>query len=279
MDSPLVSTSWLAQHLEQPNLILLNVSMAPVVGKNHQYEKPVYIPHTYLLDIEKDWFDANSSQLHAMPGVAQFKKLVTQLGITKRDCIVLYDHQGVYSSPRIWWTFRTMGWRNVYVLDGGLPQWMAQKQPTVSEPEQPVSTATSQQEVTPDLQLCCDSSGVLHFLDHLEYVVVDARSPGRFSGKEPEPREGIRSGHIPSAKNIPYVELFDGYCFKSTSQLRSIFEEQHIQSHHKLIASCGSGITACIVLLAATIAGYSNCILYDGSWTDWGSNFQLPVEL
>lgn len=280
MDSPLVSTTWLAHHIEDPDLVLLNTSMAPVVGSCHHYEKPVYIPHTYLLDLEKEWFNLNSSQLHAMPDSVQFQELVRQLGITSDHYIVVYDNQGIYSSARIWWTFRTMGWQNISVLDGGLPQWIDDGFTVVSNPELPVSSDDSKEQVcTPDLQLCCDSQAVLSLLGNPECCVVDARSQERFLGKKPEPRAGVRSGHIPSAKNIPFTDLLDGYRFKPAEQLCSIFKNKHILPDQKLIASCGSGVTACIVLLAAMVAGYSNCILYDGSWTDWGSNLQLPIEV
>ncbi|MEJ2765350.1 sulfurtransferase [Photobacterium sp. MCCC 1A19761] len=278
MEFPLVTTHWLAEHLHLENLVILDASMGKVVGKQPiVYDQPIFIPKSQRLDLETTFCDLASDQIHAFPTVQQFTSAAQSLGINADSLVVIYDNQGVYSSPRVWWIFQAMGFGNAFVLDGGLPQWLAENRDTVST----VAPETKhfgniEGEALPGR--ICDSQYILERLDREQITVLDVRAQDRFLGRAPEPRAGVRSGHIPGALNLPFTEVLDGHGLKSPAQLTQIFDRLLVNQPNQLIFSCGSGITACVVLLAAVIAGYQNTVLYDGSWSDWGSQPSLPIE-
>lgn len=281
MSSPLVTTDWLQDNLDNEHLVLIDASMVNVVGKEPiVYDNPVWIPGSYKIDLEGTLCDTGSSQLHAFPKEAQFSREARRLGITPESEVVLYDNQGIYSSPRAWWIFRAMGLSNVFVLDGGLPQWLEEGRETVSAP---VESSAKPGSVVVDLDhgRIRDSAYVLQHLENDQVTVIDARSRARFLAQAPEPRPGVRGGHIPNSLNLPFTEVLEGYRFKSPSQLEATFANLapslQTGSGHQLVFSCGSGITACIIMLAAELAGYNQLSLYDGSWADWGSDESLPL--
>jgi thiosulfate/3-mercaptopyruvate sulfurtransferase len=279
MQFPLVTTSWLEANLHLEQLILVDVSMSKVVGKKAiEYETPLFIPHSRRLDLEKTLCDLNSSQIHAFPTEAQFTAVAQSLGVNSESIVVFYDNQGVYSAPRAWWIFQTMGFQNVFVLDGGLPQWMLENRHVVSN----ISTFDAEAGRVKGMfqpRLVCDANFILENINNRQFLVLDARSKERFLGLAPEPRSGVRSGHIPHSVSLPYPEVLSGYCFKSDGQLAAIFSGLLGDKTSTLVFSCGSGITACIILLSAVIAGYRDLMLYDGSWSDWGANVALPIEV
>ncbi|RBP31106.1 thiosulfate/3-mercaptopyruvate sulfurtransferase [Marinobacter pelagius] len=281
MPSPLVTTDWLQDNLNNERLLLVDASMVNVVGKAPiVYDRPVFIPGSYKIDLEGTLCDTGSSQIHAFPTEVQFTEEARRLGITPESLVVLYDNQGIYSAPRAWWILRAMGLKQVCVLDGGLPQWLAEGRDTVSAP---VSEAATPGSVVGKLDqgLVRDSAYVFQHLEDERVLVIDARSQARFLAQAPEPRPGVRGGHIPNSLNLPFTEVLNGYRFKPATRLADIFSNlvpsRQSDKEHRLVFSCGSGITACIVLLAAELAGYNRLSLYDGSWADWGSNESLPV--
>lgn len=278
MTSPIVSTQWLSDNLVNENLMLLDVSMNKVVGKEPLvYEQPVYIPTTRRLSLERDLIDLDSDQTNAFPTVEQFNRVMTDLGICTNSIVVVYDNQGIYSSPRAWWIFKTMGFANVFMLDGGLPQWIQEKRQTVSilEEEQKSGDVRGRYQES----RLVDVPQVINAINSTQSIIIDARSAGRFRGIGKEPRAGLRSGHIPSSKNLPFAKVLDGYKFKSKEQLKDIYQGLLGTAEQSLIFSCGSGITACILIAAATITEQKSLSLYDGSWAQWGSDSSLPIEV
>ena len=277
MTHPLVTTAWLADNLANPNVVLLNASMSKVIGREPiVYDQPLFIPGTRIFDLERDFCAVNSNLVHGFPTEEQFTHKAQKLGINADTLVILYDNQGVYSSPRAWWMFQAMGHKNTFVLDGGLPKWLAESRGVVAtvsaEPDTGGNILAAFQSA-----MVCDSSYLVKERQAGQVTVVDARSPERFYGTAPEPREGVRSGHIPGSKNLPFALVLDDHSFKNAEQLVALFARTLPSGAHQAVFSCGSGVTACILLLASVIVGYKNTVLYDGSWADWGSNPALPV--
>lgn len=278
MKHPIVTTAWLENNLNNKQLIILDTSMVKVVGKEPiKYDQPIFIPNSKRFDLENVFCNLASCQNNAFPTQEQFTQAARKLGINADSTIVLYDNQGIYSSQRAWWVFQAMGFNNAVVLDGGLPQWLLENRPTVADLPKALS---EQGNVSGAYQsnLVCDSSYIVDNMANEKIAIVDARSAARFSGEAAEPRAGMRSGHIPSSHNLPFAEILDNHCFKNTQQLAEIFSTLVPNKKAEIIFTCGSGITACIIMLAARMAGYQNTVLYDGSWSDWGSDESLPID-
>ncbi len=278
IQSPLVSVQWLAENLDAKNLVILDASMKPIVtaGSDIPQEEPSCIPGARRFDFDDHICDKNSGLPHMMPPAEFFTEEMQKLGISKDSFIVVYDKVGVYSSPRAWWMFRAMGHTQVAVLDGGLPAWKNAGHSCGAEAES-IAKTRGNFVSHPQEGMFCDSVQVLKALSDPASKVLDARSEGRFKGTEPEPRAGLRSGHMPNSVNLPYANLVvDGFVLAPES-LKSIFAKQ-VEQNQQLIFSCGSGVTACVDALAAELAGYKNLSIYDGSWSEWGLEFSgLPV--
>lgn len=266
MTSPIVHTQWLHEHLDQEGLVILDASMSKVIGKDPiTYDKPVYIPGSQFINLEQELCDLTSGQVHAFPTPGQFAQEIQRQGISSDSTVIIYDNQGVYSSPRAWWIFKTMGFEQVYVLDGGLPTWIAEGRPVVAQPVRATETAANL-----DLPFMPENlSGSAYLMERLHsgrLNILDARSRERFLGLAAEPRPGLRSGHIPGSLNLPFTEVLDDIEYTSKDELARLFKQLSVDASKQSVFSCGSGITACIILLAAEIAGYKDLSLYDGSW-------------
>jgi thiosulfate/3-mercaptopyruvate sulfurtransferase len=273
----IVSCDWLHQHLYDANLVVLNATIPKATAKKASSEKEVrIIPSARFFDIKGSFSDREAAFPNTMVSAVTFEVEAQKLGINQDSCVVIYDEHGIYSSPRAWWMFKAMGFENVAVLDGGLPQWESLGFETVTPSEETVAKGNFK--ANPKNSSFVAYHYVLDTIENSQHQILDARSSGRFHGTAPEPRAGVRSGHIPTSKSLPYSSLLNGNTFKNKEALQALYHEAN-QDCKSMIFSCGTGITACVLALGAEIIGYQDSLVYDGSWTEWGSLEHLPVEI
>lgn len=272
----LVSTDWLAQHLKDPDLRLLDASWyLPDAGRDAKAEyNDAHISGARFFDID-EISDARSDLPHMVPPVEKFMSRMRAMGVGDGHQVVVYDGAGMLSAPRVWWLFKLMGQENVAVLDGGLPKWVAEGHATEDMPPIPRDrhmTVRYQNALVRDVTQVSQASKLG------EPQVVDARAPARFRGDAPEPREGLRAGHIPGSRNVHYETLLNAdKTMKTPEETRSIFEAAGVDLAKPIITSCGSGVTAAILALSLQRMGHRNWSVYDGSWTEWGMFPTVPV--
>ncbi len=270
-----VSSDWLAKELGAPDLKVIDASFyLPAQGRDAEAEyRAGHIPGAIRFDHDKV-ADHSTGLPHMVPPPEVFADAVGNMGITETDRIVVYDGPGIFSAPRGWWLFRIMGAKNVFVLDGGLDGWKAEGR--VLETETPSPKAST---FKTDLRL----DKVIDFREMLSIVVdgkrqiADARSAGRFAATELETRPGLRSGHMPGARNLPSGTFSLNGKLRSLPELRRAIEDAGIDFGQPVVTTCGSGITAAIITLALESLGHENNALYDGSWTEWGAREDAPV--
>ncbi|MDN4501335.1 sulfurtransferase [Alteromonadaceae bacterium BrNp21-10] len=275
-----ISVEQLQQHLSHPDLVILHTDMQPI-GFEVAQQPQGSIPTAVNVDVDKDISDTTRALPHSLPTEEHFSQMMQQCGVSQNSQVVIYDDYGVYSAPRLWWLLTVMGHKQVSVLNGGLPAWQAAHYST--------QTFFSQPESQGDFVATLDKSGVitanvlLQSIQNEQVQVVDARSEDRFYGRVPEPRVGLRQGHIPKAVSLPFQRCLkennpvNGMLLDKDSLL-NLFASKQLSKDNNLAFSCGSGVTACIPLLAATWCGFNNLKLYDGSWSEWGADNGLPIE-
>lgn len=264
LNSSLVSVEWLNKHLDASNLIVLDATINKIIDSTSSK-----VPRARFFDIKYKFSDVTAEFPSTLPSKEQFQKEARALGINTDSTIIVYDDKGIYSSARAWWLFRVFGFQNVAVLDGGLPEWRRHNFKLENYNDQNNTEGNFVAHFHPELMT--DFKGINTYSQNSEYQILDARSEERFKCLVDEPRAGLRRGTIPNSKNLPYTDLLNGNKLKSKSELLERFSTLVEDDKAKLVFSCGSGITACILALAATQCNYQNLIVYDGSWTEYGT--------
>ncbi|MEO0471030.1 MAG: rhodanese-like domain-containing protein [Bacteroidota bacterium] len=273
---PLVSVQWLQDHLQDEHLVILDASMKKVGSNEPQAADRLCIPGARPINIKGVFSDPASPFPNTLLSPEAFSKAAQELGINQNSQIVVYDKLGVYSSPRVWWMFRCMGHQSVAVLDGGLPAWIKAGYATADI--KPYVGPVGNFQANFDPNRVWASADVQANLTDARAKVLDARSLGRFDGTAPEPRPDLRSGHIPQSHSFPYTEVLRDGHFLPREELEAIFARLNI-GDESLVFSCGSGLTACITLLACELVRENHTAIFDGSWTEWAQpDSGFPVE-
>nr|MEA2799211.1 thiosulfate/3-mercaptopyruvate sulfurtransferase [Phenylobacterium sp.] len=276
MSDPLVSTAWLAERLGGADIRVIDATwFMPGEGQTgRQAYEAGHIPGAGFFDI--DGISDRSTDLpHMLPPADAFAEAAGALGLRRDLILVVYDGQGIFSAPRVWWMLRTMGFPEVFVLDGGLLKWRAEGRPL--EISAPLPTPATIEPAF-DPSLVRDLEQVRRTLEVRDAQVVDARAAARFRGEAPEPRAGLRSGHMPGAHNVPWNGLInaDG-TMKSAAEIRTAFEGAGVDLADPIVTTCGSGVSAALLALALARLGREDVAVYDGSWTEWGGRADTPV--
>jgi thiosulfate/3-mercaptopyruvate sulfurtransferase len=274
----LVSTEWLADHLTAPDLRIVDGSftLPGVTPTAQEHYRQRHIPGAVFFDID-EIADEKNPLPHMIPSPEKFSARMRKLGLGDGNRIVVYDINGLSSAGRVWWMFRLFGHRDVAILDGGLPKWLAEGRPVTDEPPMP-----RERHLTAKLDntLVRDKDQLLANLKTGREQVLDARAAGRFEGSAPEPRQGLRSGHIPGSLNLPYDRLTDPKTktIRPAEELARLFDEAGIDRSRPVVTTCGSGVTACALAFGLHLLGHSDFAIYDGSWSEWGLPGDHPVE-
>ena len=269
-----ISVQWLNEHLNDRNLVVLDASLKTTAGSKIPEIHLKTIPGARYFDLKNLFSDTHSPFPNTLPTEKQFELECQKLGIQRNSKIVVFDTLGIYSSPRVWWLFKVMGHQQISVLNGGFPEWLRKGYPTE------ITTKTNYK--SGNFKATINTKSIKSYQEVLENVqmkafsIVDARSEGRFNGTEHEPRKHLKSGHIPNSINIPYVDVLENGKFKSELELKKIVENK-LPKDSTIVFSCGSGLTACIVMLACEMVSQKGIAIYDGSWTEWAESQNLKT--
>jgi thiosulfate/3-mercaptopyruvate sulfurtransferase len=273
----LVSTEWLAEHLNAPDVRIIDASHhLPTAGRNAKTEyDQQHIPGAIFWDIDA-MSDPSSDLPHMLPDADQFARQVGALGIGDGHKVIIYDTVSATGAARVWWTFRVFGFRDVAVLNGGFRKWTAETRPVTADVEKRSDRNFTARK---NHMLVRDREQMLRNIDLPREQVVDARAAGRFLAQEPEPRAGMRGGHIPGSMNVPFPALLnkDG-TYRDGEVLRAAFAQAGVDLAKPMATTCGSGVTACTLALGLYLIGQTDVAVYDGSWSEWGSRQDTPVE-
>lgn len=270
-----VSADWVEKNLGAPGFRIVDASFYLPAQKRNAAEEyaAAHIPGAVLFD--HDAIADHSTDLpHMVPATEVFAEAVGRMGISETDTIVIYDGIGMFASPRAWWLFRAMGAENVFVLDGGFDGWKREGRPVTSELSEP-APATFRTRF--DASRVTSLEQMRAIVDEGRIQIADARSAGRFTGTDPEPRASLRSGHMPGARSMPVTQLTEGGRLRTLPELKAAIEGAGIDLARPVVTSCGSGITAAIITLSLASLGHGDNSLYDGSWTEWGGRSDTPV--
>ena len=276
MPEALVTTEWLAAHLDAPDVRVVDATwFLPGTDRDPRAEhEAAHIPGAVFFDLDAVC-EAKGLHPHMVPPDAKFSSRVRKLGLGDGSRIVVYDDNRFFASARVWWLFRLMGHEDVMVLDGGLAKWRAEGRPLTDQPTRPQERHFT---VRQNTLLLRELDQMRANLTSRREQVVDARSAGRFHAREPEPRQGLRSGHIPGARNLHYAQLVaaDG-SLKPPAELRRLLAEAGVDPSRPVTTTCGSGVSAALINLALFELGERNAALYDGSWSEWGAQADTPI--
>lgn len=271
-----VSFEWLQNRLGEPGLKIVDASWyLPAQNRNGAAEFAASrVPGAVFFDQDK--IVAQASNLpHTIADAAHFARAAGDLGLAETDTIVVYDGPGMFTAPRVWWLLRIFGAANTYVLDGGFDTWKAQGLPV--ETGEPATPSPAEFNAALNSRAITDFDAMRAIVDTQSSQIADARGPGRFTGVEPEPRQGMRSGHMPGARNVPFSTLTEGGKLKSINDLRATLEASGLDLEKPVVTSCGSGVTAAVITLALQSVGHRNNTLYDGSWSEWGGREDTSI--
>jgi len=274
----LVGTDWLAAHLADPHVRVVDSSfkLPGVTPTARQDYDQGHVPGAVFFDID-DIAEPGTSLPHMIPSADLFARKIEALGIGDGDRVVVYDSAGLSSAGRAWWMLRLYGHHDVAVLDGGLPKWQAEGRPLdTAVPSPPPRRFTARF----DPALVRDKRALIENVSTRREQVVDARAAGRFDGSAPDPRPGLRSGHIPGSRNVPYERVTDPHTrqLKNAEELSQLFRDAGVALDRPIVTSCGSGVTACALAFALHLIGHPGAAVYDGSWSEWGLPADTPIE-
>jgi thiosulfate/3-mercaptopyruvate sulfurtransferase len=276
--NPLVSTEWLASRLADPDIRIVDTTwFLPGAGRDGRAEyEEGHIPGAVFWDID-EIADKSSGLPHTMPTEDDFERHMERLGIGNDTDVVLYDALGLFTAARPWWMLRAMGHDHVAILDGGLPKWKAENRPLSQDEAAPRSGRFN---ASLNMSFFHDINDLKDNIKTKEKQVLDARSAARFAGSEPEPRPGCRAGHIPGSLNAPYDLLLDPdtKTVLPADRLKAVFQGSGVDPSRPVVTTCGSGVTACMLALGLHLTGRRDVAVYDGSWAEWGTADDTPIE-